>query len=94
MANAATANISIRMDAGLKSAAEELFADLGMNLSTAFNVFVRQALREGRIPFIIAQERPNRETEMALIESERLLHDDTAPTYHDVDAMFKEILNE
>ena len=50
MAKSASANISIRMDTELKAAAEELFADLGMNISTAFNIFVRQALREGRIP--------------------------------------------
>ena len=34
-------NISIRMDRDLKAKAEKLFAELGMNISTAFNVFVR-----------------------------------------------------
>ena len=47
----ATTNISIRMDSDLKAQAEALFAELGMNLSTAFNVFVRQSLRDGGIPF-------------------------------------------
>lgn len=51
MAKSTSTNISIRMDADLKAAAEDLFADLGMNISTAFNIFVRQSLREGRIPF-------------------------------------------
>lgn len=41
-----TTNISIRMDADLKAQADELFNDLGMNLTTAFNIFVRQSLRE------------------------------------------------
>ena len=36
-----TTNISIRMDADLKAQADALFAELGMNLSTAFNIFVR-----------------------------------------------------
>ena len=45
-----TTNISIRMDADLKAQADALFAELGMNLSTAFNIFVRQSLREGGIP--------------------------------------------
>ena len=44
-----TTNISIRMDADLKAQADALFSELGMNLSTAFNIFVRQSLREGRI---------------------------------------------
>ena len=43
----ATTNVSIRMDTELKAQADELFAELGMNLSTAFNIFVRQSLREG-----------------------------------------------
>ena len=42
-----TTNISIRMDTDLKAAAEELYSELGMNLSTAFNIFVRQSLRDG-----------------------------------------------
>ena len=44
-----TTNISIRMDADLKAQADALFAELGMNLSTAFNIFVRQSLREKRL---------------------------------------------
>ena len=45
-----TTNISIRMDADLKAQADALFTELGMNLTTAFNIFVRQSLREGGIP--------------------------------------------
>ena len=52
-----TTNISIRMDADLKARADALFAELGMNLSTAFNIFVRQSLREGGIPFEVKLER-------------------------------------
>ena len=51
-----TTNISIRMDADLKAQADALFAELGMNLSTAFNIFVRQSLREGGIPFEVKLE--------------------------------------
>ena len=49
-----TTNICIRMDSNLKAQADALFGELGMNLSTAFNIFVRQSLREGRIPFDIS----------------------------------------
>ena len=57
-----TTNISIRMDSDLKAKADALFGELGMNLSTAFNVFVRQSLREGRIPFDISLNQTNKET--------------------------------
>lgn len=46
-----TANISI--DEEVKAKAQKLFADLGMDLSTAVNIFLRQAIRENAIPFSI-----------------------------------------
>jgi len=46
-----TTNINIRMDSDLKAKADALFGELGMNLSTAFNIFVRQSIRDGGIPF-------------------------------------------
>ena len=58
-----TTNISIRMDSDLKAQADALFNELGMNISTAFNIFVRQSLREGRIPFDISLNQPNKETD-------------------------------
>jgi DNA-damage-inducible protein J len=48
-----TVNVTIRLDKEIKEHAEELFDDFGMNLSTAFNIFVRQTLRQGKIPFEI-----------------------------------------
>ena len=48
-----TTNITIRIDKELKKQAETLFSELGMNISTAFNVFIRQSIREGGIPFMI-----------------------------------------
>ena len=71
----ATTNVSIRMDTELKAQADELFAELGMNLSTAFNIFVRQSLREGGIPFEIRTDRPNKETIAAMLEAENIAKD-------------------
>ena len=70
-----TTNISIRMDSELKAQADALFAELGMNLSTAFNIFVRQSLREGGIPFEISLNQPNKETIAAMLEAERIAKD-------------------
>ena len=46
-------NITIRIDADIKKDAESLFAKLGLNISSAVNVFFRQAVREQAIPFKI-----------------------------------------
>ena len=48
-----TINVTIRLDRDIKEQAEKMFNDFGMNLSTAFNVFARQSLRQGKIPFEI-----------------------------------------
>jgi len=48
-----TINVTIRLDKEVKESAERMFDDFGMNLSTAFNIFIRQSLRQGRIPFEI-----------------------------------------
>ena len=50
---AETINVTIRLDREIKEQAESMFKDFGMNLSTAFNIFARQSLRQGRIPFEI-----------------------------------------
>ena len=50
---AETINVTIRLDREIKEQAEIMFNDFGMNLSTAFNIFARQSLRQGRIPFEI-----------------------------------------
>ena len=65
-----TTNISIRMEADWKAQAEALFNELGMNLTTAFNIFVYRSLREGGIPFKVRLEQPNKETIAAMLEEE------------------------
>ena len=70
-----TTNISIRMDADLKARADALFAELGMNLSTSFNIFVRQSLRESGIPFEVKLEQPNKETIAAMLEFDQYSSD-------------------
>ena len=90
MANQTT-NISIRMDKELKAAAEALFDELGMNLSTAFNVFVRQSIREGGIPFKITRGKPNAETIAALLEAERIAKDPNVKHYTDLDELFADL---
>ena len=91
MAKSSTSNISIRMDSELKAAAEALFEELGMNLSTAFNIFVRQSLRERRIPFVIAEGTPHKETVSAMLEAERIAKDSSIKGYHNVDELFADL---
>ena len=86
-----TTNISIRMDADLKAQADALFAELGMNLTTAFNIFVRQALWEGGIPFAISLNQPNQEMVAAMLEAERIARDPFVKGYTNLDELFADL---
>lgn len=68
-----------------------MFSELGMNISTAFNIFVRQALRERRIPFDISLNQPNNETITAMLEAERIATDSSVKGYTDLDVMFADL---
>lgn len=90
MANQTT-NISIRMDAELKAAADALFDELGLSLSAAFNIFVRQCIREGGIPFKITKGTPNATTIAAMLEAERIAKDPNVKKYSDVEEALREL---
>lgn len=84
-------NVSIRMNKELKSQADILFAELGMNLSTAFNIFVRQAVRSGGIPFEIKLNKPNEETIAAMLEAKKIAKDPSVKGYTDLDELFADL---
>ena len=86
-----TKNISIRMDANLKAQAEALFSELGMNLTTAFNIFVRQSLREGGLPFEITTNIPNAVTVAAMKEAEKIAKDPSVKGYNDLNELFTDL---
>ncbi len=67
-----TINVTLRIDESLKKQADELFSDLGFTFNSATNVFLRQAVREQRIPFTIKREVPNAATLAALKEVENM----------------------
>lgn len=50
---------TFRIDDELKKKGDILFSELGMNLSTALNIFLCQSVREQRIPFNISKSTPN-----------------------------------
>lgn len=72
---ATTTSFSVRMDNDIKKQCEALYGELGVNLTTAINVFLRQSLRAGGFPFNVRLERPNDETVAAMREAERLARD-------------------
>ena len=86
-----TTNICVRVDTELKAQAETLFSDLGMNLSTAVTVFLRQAVRENRIPFEITRDRPNKETAAAMRYAATKAQNPEVKGYADPEELFRDL---
>jgi len=63
---------SVRLNKEVKSNAEALFSEIGMNMTTAINVFLRRCILENRIPFEMGVHRPNAETIEAIEELEAM----------------------
>ncbi|MEE3380975.1 MAG: type II toxin-antitoxin system RelB/DinJ family antitoxin [Succiniclasticum sp.] len=90
MANVST---NIKVDAALKKEAQELFSALGMDMTTAVNIFLRQAVREQGIPFHVTRIVPNQDTLDALAEvKEMKRHPENYKGYQDVDEMMKDLV--
>jgi DNA-damage-inducible protein J len=52
----ANTNINIRVDNAVKNKAQDIFSSLGMDMTTAINIFLRQAIRKNGIPFELITE--------------------------------------
>ena len=88
----ATVNMSIRMDTELKKQADAMLADMGLNMTTAMNMFLRQVVRQGKIPFEIAADIPNAETLAAMKEVDDMISGKIpAKKYTSTDELFKDL---
>ena len=86
-------NLNIRIDSNLKKDAEDLFKRLGLNMSSAINVFLTQSVREQAIPFEIREDRPNKKLLKALKEAEKMQkHPEKYKSYTNVDELFEDLL--
>ena len=83
----ATTNLNIRTDKDIKVQAEEIFNELGLNMTTAINMFLRTAIREHGIPFELKLDVPNETTAAAIAEGRKLMDDPSAPRYSSMDAL-------
>ncbi len=80
-------NISI--DSDVKKQAQELFADLGLDLSTAINIYLKKAIAEQGIPFDVSRENPNAVTRKAILDAER--GDDVYGPFDSVEALMEDL---
>ena len=88
----ATIPTQIRIEENTKKQATELLEGLGLNLSEAVNVFLKQVILKGGIPFDIKYPTYKPEVIAAMEEAKQISKDNTVKAYTDVSEMFKEIL--
>ena len=62
-----TVLFNFRMDAQVKADMEKVCEDLGMNMSTAFNIYAKKIAREHRIPFELSADPFYSESNLAFL---------------------------
>lgn len=68
-------NLNIRTDKEIKNQAEEIFNELGLNMTTAINMFLRNVVREYGLPFELKLDVPQETAPEATLESKKMLSD-------------------
>ena len=79
-----TTNLNIRTDKDVKAKAEKIFNALGLNMTTAINIFLRQSIRENGIPFEVKLNTPNETTAAAIREGRAIAYDKASPAYDNI----------
>ena len=86
---------NISLDADLKKQSQALLADLGLDLTTAVTIFLKQMLREQGIPFRITKNTPNDETIAAMNEYYEIqAHPEKYRRYDSFEELLEEVTNE
>jgi len=70
-----TANYNIRLDPAVKAKAEETYAEFGLNLSEAINVFLHMSIKRAGFPFEVRNPKLNADTILAMQETEQILEE-------------------
>ena len=86
-----TVAMNIRVDKDLKDQATELYNDLGLSLSSAINMFLRQSIRDNGFPFKPQRTKRKSEIELAVEEADQLMKEPNAKTYNNLKELWDEI---
>jgi len=81
----------IRIDEDIKKQATELFGDLGLDISSAVNIFLRQSVLRGGLPFEVIMPQYKPEVVEAMKEAKCISKDITMKGYTDIEEIFREL---
>lgn len=87
----ATTLTNVRIDTQIKNEASDVLSGLGLNISEAVNIFLRQVILRGGLPFQVAYPRYSKELLEASEEAKKIAKDPNVKGYTDLDEMFREL---
>ena len=91
----AQTNVNIRMDEATKIAFDKFCEQIGLSVSSAFNIFAKTVVREQRIPFELTTEVPNKVTAEAMKEYDEMQkHPEKYKSYRSVDDLMEDLLSD
>ncbi len=82
-------NLNIRIDRKTKESAEIIFDEMGLNMTSAVTMFLRQTVRDKRLPFTADLNTYSIETMKAFEEGHRIARDPSVPGYSNIDDLKK-----
>ncbi len=82
-----TTPTQIRIDADVKKKATALFANLGLDMSSAVNLFLHQCLLQNGLPFHVGMPNYSKETMEAMEEAKKIARDPNVKGYHSMEEL-------
>lgn len=86
----ATVPTQVRIDENVKKQANELFSQLGLDMSSAMNIFLRQCILRGGLPFTVELPQYKSDVLEAMEEAKRITHDSNEKRYNS----FQDVVND
>lgn len=90
-----TSAINVQIDSETKKEATNILSDLGLSMSTAINIFLRQVIKRDGLPFEVTNPKPSKEMQKALQEADDIMSGKvSAKTYNNVEELFEDLDND
>lgn len=90
-----TSAINVQVDSETKKAATTILSDLGLSMSTAINIFLKQVVKRDGLPFEVRNPKPSKELLQALKESEDIINNpDKYKGYRNIDELKEALLSD
>lgn len=90
-----TSAINVQVDSATKKEATAILNDLGLSMSAAINLFLKQVVKRNGLPFEVVNPKTNKELCKALKEAEKIVKNpDKYPGYRDMDRLKEALLSD